>query len=108
MELTHIQQKIYEVRAQKVMLDLDLSSLFEVETRRLNEQVRRNIERFPADFMFQLSKAEWETLKSQFATSSWGDTGSWICALADTHNSSQFVMSSRKHRSNLDGSNICS
>ncbi len=59
-------------RDQKVMLDKDLAELYNVETKRLNEQVRRNINRFPKSFMFQLTKTEWSNLKSQFATSSWG------------------------------------
>lgn len=67
-----IQQKIYEIRGEKVMLDKDLASLYQMEVKRLNEAVKRNIRRFPADFMFQLSKEEWSNLKSQFATSSWG------------------------------------
>jgi hypothetical protein len=67
-----IMSKIYLIRDQKVMLDDDLAELYEVETRRLNEQVKRNIERFPDDFMFQLTKKEFENLKSQIATSSWG------------------------------------
>ena len=54
------------------MLDEDLADLYQVATKRLNEQVRRNIERFPEDFMFQLTTEEYENLKSQFATSSWG------------------------------------
>jgi hypothetical protein len=54
------------------MLDNDLSELYLVETKRLNEQVKRNIKRFPEDFMFQLTIEEWENLKSQNATSSWG------------------------------------
>jgi hypothetical protein len=59
MELSIIQSKIYEIRGRKVMLDFDLAVLYEVETRRLKEQVKRNIERFPNDFMFQLSRSEW-------------------------------------------------
>ena len=54
------------------MLDNDLADLYQVETRRLNEQVKRNIDSFPEDFMFQLNEKEWENLKSQNATSSWG------------------------------------
>lgn len=65
-----IESKIYQIRGQRVMLDSDLAELYDVETRRLNEQVKRNSERFPASFMFQLTYAEEETLKSQFATSS--------------------------------------
>ncbi|MNK13432.1 ORF6N domain protein [compost metagenome] len=64
--------KIYVIRNQKVMLDSDLAELYGVETKRLNEQVGRNIDRFPEDFMFQLTEAEWNNLKSQIATSSWG------------------------------------
>jgi hypothetical protein len=64
--------KIYLLRGQKVMLDEDLAALYQVPTGRLNEQVKRNIARFPADFMFQLTKQEFENLKSQNATSSWG------------------------------------
>jgi hypothetical protein len=62
------------VRGEKVILDSDLAELYGVETRRLNEQVRRNINKFPKDFMFQLTKVEFENLKSQIATSSsgWG------------------------------------
>ncbi|NGM65469.1 ORF6N domain-containing protein [Sphingobacterium sp. SGR-19] len=64
--------KIYEFRGQKVMLDSDLAELYGVETKRLNEQVRRNASRFPDDFMFNLSNDEIIILKSQIATSSWG------------------------------------
>ena len=67
-----IASKIYRIREQKVMLDSDLAELYEVETKRLNEQVKRNESRFPDDFMFQLTSEEWENLKSQNATSSWG------------------------------------
>ena len=67
-----ITSKIYLIRDQKVMLDSDLAELYGVETRRLNEQIKRNIARFPKDFMFRLTKEEWKNLKSQFATSSWG------------------------------------
>lgn len=67
-----ISNKIYYIRNQKVMLDFDLAHLYGVETRRLNEQVKRNILRFPTDFMFQLTEIELENLMSQIATSSWG------------------------------------
>ncbi len=67
-----IMSKIYFVRNQKVMIDVDLAELYGVETRRLNERVKRNLIRFPSDFMFQLSQSEFNNLKSQFATSSWG------------------------------------
>lgn len=64
--------KIYEIRGQKVMLDSDLAELYGVETKRINEQVSRNLTRFPPDFMYQLTNDEWVILKSQFATSRWG------------------------------------
>lgn len=69
-----IEPLIYQVRGYQVMLDSDLARLYGVDTRRLNEQVKRNLERFPEDFMFQLSKEEVQNLMSQFATSSWGGT----------------------------------
>ncbi len=69
MQLANIETKIYEIRGLKVMLDFDLAELYEVETRALNQAVKRNIKRFPDDFMFQLNKAEWGTLRSQSVTS---------------------------------------
>ena len=74
MEIAVIQNKIYEIGGQKVMLDKDLAELYQVEVRVLNQSVKRNIKRFPPDFMFQLSEDEWGNLKSQFVTSSWGGT----------------------------------
>lgn len=65
MQLKMIQNKIYEVRGQKGMLDFDLAELYEVETRVLNQAVKRNIDIFPDDFMFQLTKQEWENMSSQ-------------------------------------------
>ncbi len=70
--LMPIEPLIYQVRGQQVMLDSDLARLYGVETRRLNQAVKRNIERFPKDFMFQLDKAEQDNLMSQIVTSSWG------------------------------------
>ena len=67
-----ITSKIYLIRGKNVMLDLDLAELYNVETKRLNEQVKRNLNRFPDDFMFQLNNEEFNNLKSQFSTSSWG------------------------------------
>jgi hypothetical protein len=64
--------KIFLVRGLKIMLDEDLAELYQVQTKRLNEQVKRNIDRFPKDFMFQLTREEFKNLKSQIATSSWG------------------------------------
>ena len=67
-----ILNRIYVVRNQKVMLDEDLAIMYRVETKRLNEQVKRNKARFPKDFMFTLTEKEYENLKSQNATASWG------------------------------------
>jgi phage regulator Rha-like protein len=68
-ELAQIQSMIYEIRGQKVMLDRDLAVLYEVEVKRLNEAVKRNIERFPEDFMFQLTEDERDSLRSQIVIS---------------------------------------
>ena len=68
MQLQVIQNKIYNIRGQKVMLDFDLAQLYQVETRVLKQAVRRNIERFPSDFMFQLTKEEYNSLRSQIVT----------------------------------------
>ena len=67
-----IESLIYEIRGQKVMLDRDLARLYGVETKVLNQAVKRNIKRFPEDFMFQLSHEEFTDLMSQIVTSSWG------------------------------------
>ena len=67
-----IKDKILTIRGVQVMLDRDLAELYGVETKVLNQAVKRNIKRFPEDFMFQLSKEEMEILRSQFVTSSWG------------------------------------
>ena len=64
-----VARKIFVIRGQKVMLDKNLAELYRVPTKRLNEQVRRNIQRFPSDFMFQLHQEEYEALRSQIATS---------------------------------------
>jgi len=70
MQLQTIQSKIYELRGHRVMLDYDLAQLYETETKRLNEAVKRNIKRFPPDFMFRLTVGEWEAMRSQIAASS--------------------------------------
>jgi hypothetical protein len=69
-ELQIIQSKIYEIRGERVMLDFDLAMLYEVETRSLNQTVKRNTRRFPKDFMFQLTEQEWKLISSQFVTTS--------------------------------------
>ncbi|MBL0743414.1 ORF6N domain-containing protein [Chryseolinea lacunae] len=68
----HIFQKIYVIHDQKVLLDADLSKLYGVPTKVLKQAVKRNRTRFPPDFMFELSPDEWEDLRSQIVTSSWG------------------------------------
>ena len=60
--------RIYAIRKHKVMVDFDLASLYEVETKVLNQAVRRNIDRFPSDFMFRLSNTEWSSIRSQIVT----------------------------------------
>jgi len=70
----HIEHSIYLIRGQKVMLDRDLAALYGVSTSALNKGVSRNLERFPPDFMLQLTREEFHNLKSHFGTSSWGGT----------------------------------
>jgi len=72
MELQIIQGKIYEFRGYRIILDKDLAELYQVETKALKQAVKRNPERFPSDFMFELTKEEFDSLRSQFVTSSWG------------------------------------
>ncbi len=70
MELSVIQSKIYEIRGVRVMLDFDLAEMYGVETKVLNQAVKRNIERFPDDFMFRLTIDEWNYMRSQIVTAS--------------------------------------
>ena len=79
-----ITHKIYWIRDQKVMLDRDLAQLYGVETKALKQAVKRNLERFPKDFMFELNKGEFDILRSQIVTSSWG--GSRYTPYAFTEN----------------------
>lgn len=74
MELQIIQNKIFEIRGMRIMLDFDLAELYQVETKNLKRAVKRNIERFPDDFMFELTADEWEILRCNFGTSNWGGT----------------------------------
>ncbi|MFY8166242.1 MAG: ORF6N domain-containing protein [Sediminibacterium sp.] len=90
MLIKNIQSKIYEIRNEKVMLDFDLAAMYEVETRVLNQTVKRNLDRFPEDFMFQLTMEEWNFLKSQIVTSK-----------SNLAMSSQFVMTSKNKRPNV-------
>jgi hypothetical protein len=93
--IEQISGRIYFIRGQRVMLDRDLAELYGVETKRLKEQVRRNIERFPDDFMFELTKNEFEILRSQFATSSWG--GSRYAPMAFTEHGVLMISSVLKN-----------
>ena len=87
--LSIIQNKIHESRGLKVMLDFDLAELYQVETKALNQAVKRNSDRFPEDFMIKLTAKEWETMRSQIVTASGN---------SQDMNWSQFVTSSKKHR----------
>ena len=70
MQLSVIHNKIYEIQHQKLMLDFDIAELYEVETKVLNQAVKRNKDRFPKDFMFRLTVAEWQEMRSQIVTAS--------------------------------------
>jgi len=72
MEVTTIKNSIHEIRGKKVILDFQLAQMYQTETKRLKESVRRNSRRFPSDFMFELTAEEWGNLRTQFASSSWG------------------------------------
>ena len=72
MNLQNLHANIYLVRDQHIMLDSDLAELYQLPTKRINEAVKRNPNRFPQDFMFRINQNEWAHLKSQNATSSWG------------------------------------
>ena len=74
MELTTIKNSIHEIREKKVILDFELAKMYEVEMRVLKQAVRRNIDRFPEDFMFELTEEEMKNLTSQIVMSSWGGT----------------------------------
>lgn len=87
-----IQTRIYEVRGERIMLDFDLAGLYEVETKIFNQAVKRNIKRFPKDFMFQLTGAEWNSLKTLVIPQD-------IEVQAIGSNRSQIVTGSQKHRS---------
>ena len=86
MDLQIIQSKIYEIRGCRVMLDSDLAALYQVETKALKQAVKRNIDRFPEDFMFELTKEETESLRSQIMTAERGTED-------ETNLRSQFVTS---------------
>ena len=86
MQLQSIQEKIFEIRDQKVMLDFDLAALYEVETRVFNQAVKRNVESFPEDFMFRLTKKEWREYSSRFVMNDGQE------AETQSNSSSQIVM----------------
>ena len=88
-----IQNRIYEIRGERVMLDFDLASLYEVETKVLNQAVKRNVKRFPEDFMFQLTSAEFEEIRLQIEAINQGRS-SQIVMTGETNLKSQFVTSS--------------
>ena len=95
-----VMEKIYVIRGKKVMLDRDLAQLYYVKTKVLKQAVRRNTERFPKDFMFELSKEEFTNLRSQFVTSSWGGiryapmafTEQGVAMLSSVLNSKQAIL----------------
>jgi len=99
MEVIFIRNKIYEIRGQRIMLDFDLAALYQVETRVINQAVKRNAERFPEDFMFRLTDQEWTQMWSQTVTAS-DQKGNITIQVLDgqsnkpTQNWSQFVTSS--------------
>lgn len=90
--LHSIQNRIYELRGERIMLDFDLAALYEVETRIFNQAVKRNIKRFQEDFMFRLTKKEWSDMRSQIVMTSSQNTINQL----DTNMSSQFVMTSKR------------
>lgn len=93
--LENIENLIHVIRGKQVMLDVDLARLYGVETKRLNEQVKRNIERFPENFMFQLNKEDFENWKSHFAISNSDSSRSQIATLNEDGISSQNARTSK-------------
>ena len=103
-----ILQKIYTNRGCWVMLDKDLAELYGVETRSLNQVVKRNISRFPDDFMFQLTQEEFADLKSQIVTSSWGGTRKAPYAFTEQGvamlSKAKVITEARRHREKINDS----
>ena len=95
-----IQNRIYEIRGERVMLDFDLAQLYEVETKAVNQAVKRNIKRFPEDFMFRLTIEEWHNIRSQIVTGpEMGGMWSQIVITSETRGMrSQFVTASQNKR----------
>lgn len=102
--VNNIESLIRVIRGKQVMLDRDLAELYEVETGQLNRQVKRNIERFPKDFMFQLTKEETEILKCQIGISRWG--GDRHCPYAFTENGVAMLSSVLRSKAAIEA-NIC-
>jgi len=98
--MRRIEVSIVTIRGQRVILDQDLAALYVVPTKRLNEQVKRNKERFPPDFLFQLTAKEFAHLKSQNATASWGGrrTQPYVFTEHGTSMAAQLLKSSRSSR----------
>ena len=109
MKLEIIQQQIIELRGQKVMLDFHLADLYEIETKVLKQAVKRNINRFPTDFMFELSKEEFESLRSQIVTSKRGGmrympfafTEQGVAMLSSVLNSDKAIAHQHCHYENI-------
>ena len=93
-----ILNKIFVIREKKVMLDFDLSEMYNVETKQLKRQVRRNIDRFPEDFMFELTEEEFELLRRQIGTSRWGGARYIPMAFTEQGEGSGSIMQRRKER----------
>jgi hypothetical protein len=102
MNLEQLNEMIYVIRGQKVMLDSDLAKLYSVETKVLNQAIKRNLRRFPEDFMFQLSTEEYESLRSQFVTSNEGRGGRRYQPLVFTENGVAMLSSVLKSDSAID------
>jgi len=104
MDLEPIKRKIYEIRGYKVMLDFDLAGIYQVETRVLNQSVKRNIRRFPDDFMFQLTKKEWERISSQFVMTSRAKRPKTAYPLAFTEHGATMLSSVLRSDTAIDAS----
>ena len=104
--LENIENLIHVIRGKQVMLDVDLARLYGVETKRLNEQVKRNIERFPEDFMFQLTREEAESSRSQFATLN--EDGELSRSQFASIKTEGEVLSSQNARTSKDATNMSS
>ena len=107
MELTIIQSKIHEIRGYKIMFDFDLAEIYQVEMKVLSQTVKRNIERFPYDFMFQPTNQKLTNLRSQFATSSWGGSRYLPYAFTEHRSLNPFQVTKDKVFFELRQSSFC-